>query len=615
MRSTALLLLAALAALAAPASAAEPPDSERFWPQWRGPLCTGAAPHARPPLEWSETKNVRFKVEVPGLGSSSPVVWRDLVIVTTATPVTKALPRPAATPKPEGFNHPAVSAPGSAQAFEVLAYQRADGRLRWRRTVREEFPHEGTHKDGTFASGSAVTDGERIYAFFGSRGLYALDMEGRIVWQKDLGDMTVKMGFGEGASPAVFAGRLVVTWDHDGDSFLAAFDARTGRELWRTPREEQTTWATPLVVPGGKPQVVTAASNRVRAYDLGNGALLWDAAGLTPNTIPTPVHGDGLVYLTAGFRGNALMAVKLAEAKGDLATGTAIAWRYDKDTPYVPSPLLYRGGLYFLKGNSGILTRLDAKTGEKHFTERVATLENVYASPVAADGRVYIFDRAGAAAVLEAGPTLKVLAVNTLDDGFDASPAMVDGALYLRGRRHLYAIEQAPGAARGEPPADPFLAGLSALCGKAFEGRMVEGTEPADEAIRKERLVMHVRTCAPAELRIPFHVGADRSRTWVITPAGAELRLKHDHRHQDGSEDRITQYGGDTRGSDHALRRDFFADAHTAALIPAAAENVWTMALEPGKTFSYALRREEQGRRFRVDFDLAREVPPPPGPW
>jgi outer membrane protein assembly factor BamB len=437
-------LFIAFAALAgvSPAADAPPRDAERFWPQWRGPLGTGAAPHARPPLEWSETRNVRWKVEVPGHGASSPIVWRDLVIVTTAVPTTKALPRPSATPTPAGFAHPAVSAPQSAQTFEVLAYQRADGKLRWRRTVREEFPHEGTHKDGTFASPSAVTDGERIYAFFGSRGLYALDMAGRVVWQKDLGDMTVKLGFGEGASPALHAGRLVVTWDHEGDSFLVAFDAKTGRELWRTPRAEKTTWATPVVVVHGKPQVITAASNRVRAYDLEDGSLLWDGPGLTPNTIPTPVYGDGLLYLTAGFRGNALLAVKLAEAKGDIANGPAVAWRHDKDTPYVPSPLLYRGALYFLKSNSGILTRLDARTGAAHFTERVAGLENVYASPVAADGRVYVVDRGGAAAVLEAGPALKVLAVNTLADRFDASPALADGDIYLRGRRHLYAIAE-----------------------------------------------------------------------------------------------------------------------------------------------------------------------------
>jgi hypothetical protein len=165
------------------------------------------------------------------------------------------------------------------------------------------------------------------------------------------------------------------------------------------------------------------------------------------------------------------------------------------------------------------------------------------------------------------------------------------------------------------PLPDPFWEALQALCGQAFEGRMVEGTERSDDAIGKERLVIHVRTCTPAEVRIPFHVGANRSRTWVITPTATGLRLKHDHRHEDGSEDRITQYGGDTRASDSSLRREFLADAHTAALIPAAAENVWTLAIEPGKAFGYALRREKQGRRFRVEFDLTRTVPPPSAPW
>lgn len=170
-------------------------------------------------------------------------------------------------------------------------------------------------------------------------------------------------------------------------------------------------------------------------------------------------------------------------------------------------------------------------------------------------------------------------------------------------------------AAADAPPPDPFWSALQSLCGQAFAGRLVEGTEPSDEAIGKERLVMHVRTCAPDEVRIPFHVGANRSRTWVITPTSTGWRLKHDHRHEDGSADRVTQYGGDTRAPEAPLRREFFADAHTAALIPAAAENVWTLTLEPGKTFAYALRRERQGRRFRVEFDLTRVVPAPPAPW
>jgi outer membrane protein assembly factor BamB len=447
-------------AVAALAPAAGPTEAERSWPQWRGPLATGVAPHARPPLEWSETKNVRWKVEVPGRGLSTPIVWGDLVIVTAAVPIDKPLaPRaaPSAPAVPPDRRHPAVSPAQSAMAFQVRAYQRSDGTLRWMSTVREELPHEGTHKDGSYASGSALTDGEGIYAFFGSRGLYCLDLQGRKVWEKDLGLMAIKLGFGEGASPALHGDRLVVNWDHEGESFIVALDKKTGRELWRAARDEKTTWATPLVVTHeGKTQVITSASNRVRAYDLQDGSLLWEGPGLTPNAIPTPVHGNGLVYLTSGFRGNALLAVKLAAAKGDVANSPAIAWRYDQDTPYVPSPLLYDGGLYFLKSNSGILTRLDAASGQKDFTERVGTIENVYASPVAAAGRLYVVERGGATAVLEAGKALKLLATNTLEDGFDASPAVAGDDLFLRGQKYLYRIsESSAPAAQGSPAGNP----------------------------------------------------------------------------------------------------------------------------------------------------------------
>lgn len=190
----------------------------------------------------------------------------------------------------------------------------------------------------------------------------------------------------------------------------------------------------------------------------------------------------------------------------------------------------------------------------------------------------------------------------------------VTGSIGLVGVLVLATALPAP-AATVPARANPFWTALQALCGRAFAGRLVEGTEPSDAAFGTQRLVMHVRTCAPAEVRIPFHMGDDRSRTWVLTPTETGLRLKHDHRHQDGSADRVTQYGGDTRAIEAPLRLDFFADAHTAALIPAATENVWTLALEPGRTFSYALRREKQGRRFRVEFDLTRELSPPPAPW
>jgi outer membrane protein assembly factor BamB len=419
---------------------------ERFWPAWRGPAATGEAPTARPPLEWSETKNVRWKLAVPGRGQSSPVVWGDLVFLTTAVASDKpaaARPAPpvAASSVVGARSHPDVSRDDRLQAFTVLAVGRSDGKVRWSRVVREAVPHEGTHQDGSFASGSVTADGERVVASFGSYGLYCLDHEGSVLWQKQLGEMKIKLGFGEGSSPVLYGDRIVLNWDNEGPSFTVVLDAKTGRELWRRERDERTSWATPLVVEhGGRAQVVTSATKRIRAYDLESGQPLWDAGGMTDNAIPSPVAADGFVYLASGFRGNMLLAVRLDQAKGSLDGTPAIAWSYDRDTPYVPSPLLYKGALYFLKSNSGILTRLDARTGEKQWSERLEGVESVYASPVGADGRVYVVGRSGAAAVLRAAPAFEVLARSTLDDGFDASPALVDGEMYLRGKKSLYRI-------------------------------------------------------------------------------------------------------------------------------------------------------------------------------
>jgi outer membrane protein assembly factor BamB len=418
------------------------------WPQWRGPLHTGEAPRGNPPLEWSDDKNIKWKVEIPGLGKSTPVVWGDMVFITTAVPTGKAAPaEPAAAPAEPAQGGRRGGSPEGAKPvhleFVVQAHNRADGKVLWRKVVKEQLPHEGTHKDGSFASGSALTDGERVYAFFGSRGLYALDLKGKVVWEKQLGTMQTRLSFGEGASPVLHGDRLVVNWDHEGHDFVAAFDKKTGKELWRADRDEPTSWATPLVVThGGKEQVVINATNRVMSYDLATGKLLWEAAGMTQNVIPSPVHADGTVYLTSGFRGNALMAVRLAEAQGDITGKPAIAWTHNRDTPYVPSPLLYKGGLYFLKTNSAVLTRIDVATGKPTFTQRLEGLANVYASPVAVDGRIYVLSREGVTMVLDAGPELKVLATNTLSDGFDASPAIVGNEMYLRGQKYLYRISK-----------------------------------------------------------------------------------------------------------------------------------------------------------------------------
>ena len=263
----------------------------------------------------------------------------------------------------------------------------------------------------------------------------------RVLWEKSLGQMQTRNGFGEGSSVAIHDGTLVVPWDHEGADYVIALEASTGKEKWRTPRDEPTTWATPLVITsGGAPQVVLSGTNRVVGYDLATGTQLWRAGGTTMNAIPSPVFADGLLIAMGGFRGSMARAIRIADAKGDVTGGPAQAWTYERDTPYVPSPLLYRGAVYFLKVNSGILTSLDARTGAVRFSERLAAIPNVYASPVAADGRIYVVGREGTTAVLDAGAAPKVLATNVLDDATDTTPALVDGEIYLRGAKSLYRI-------------------------------------------------------------------------------------------------------------------------------------------------------------------------------
>ena len=292
-----------------------------------------------------------------------------------------------------------------------------------------------------------MTDGERLYAYFESFGLYAYDMDGTPLWERDFGDKRMRNEFGEGSTPALLGDTLVVVWDHlNGDSFIKAVNARTGEDLWQVPRDEIDTWATPLAVEvNGRPQVIVPAMERVRAYDLEDGSVVWESDGLTMNAIPSPVYDadTGIAVLMSGFRSNDLKAIRLAEARGNIDGTGAILWELNRDTPYVPSPVLVDGIVYFLKTNSGILFAYDAETGQPYIeNQRLVEAPNMFSSPVAADGRIYFTGREGTTVVIRAGRAFEVLATNTLDDGFDASPALVDGDIYLRGYRYLYAISE-----------------------------------------------------------------------------------------------------------------------------------------------------------------------------
>jgi outer membrane protein assembly factor BamB len=436
-------------------------SADQNWPQWRGPLANGVAPAANPPTVWSETNNVKWKVKIPGNGSATPIIWDNQIFIQTAVPTgrkpegsaakTDSAPVVApgaatnrATPPAGGPGMPNTEKPTEVYQFTLMCLDRQTGRTLWQKVAREEVPHEGFFVgEGSLASQSPMTDGRHVYAFFGSRGLYCYDLQGNLAWSKDLGRMQIKMSFGEGSSAAMSGNTIVVTWDHEGDSFIAAFNKDTGEQIWRQARDEKTSWATPLVVQyDGKSQVITDASGKIRSYDLASGKLIWECAGLSANVIPTPVAADGIVYCMSGFRGNALLAIRLGRT-GNLAGTDAIVWHHDKGTPYVPSPLLYGNRLYFLSGNNGMLSCFDAKSGRALIdTERLEAIPNVYASPLGAAGRVYLSGRNGVTLVLKDADKLEVLATNKLDDGFDASPAAVGGELFLRGHEYLHCIAE-----------------------------------------------------------------------------------------------------------------------------------------------------------------------------
>lgn len=335
------------------------------------------------------------------------------------------------------------STPTKVHEFAVLALDRADGSVVWRTTVTEALPHEAGHQTGSLASNSPWTDGKHIIASFGSRGLHCLNMDGEVLWSKQFDPMRSRGGFGEGSSPGVYGDTVVLQYDHEGDSFIAAFDKSTGQELWRKARDEGTSWSTPLIAEvDGRVQVITAATNASRSYDLATGEVIWSLAGLGVNVVPIPILVDDIVYLMSGYQSYHFQAVKLADARGDLTGTDKVLWSYDRNTSFVPSALIYGDFVYFFREFSGVLTCLNVNTGEVQYEGRRIGLRQVYSSPVGAAGRVYLTSREGITKVIKLGGAYEELASNQLDDGIDASAAIVGDEIYLRGRQSLYCIAQ-----------------------------------------------------------------------------------------------------------------------------------------------------------------------------
>ena len=415
---------------------------DQNWHQWRGPAATGVSTTAQPPVKWSADKNIRWKVAIQGQGNSTPIIWGNKVFLLTAINtkiVDPKLPKPEDQPK-RVFG---ITFPNTQYKFVVVCLDRKTGQEIWRQTARQYIPHEGHHRDADFASASPVTDGQRLYCWFGSAGLYCYDLDGKKLWQRDLGKAHMGASLGEGCSPVLHDGKLVIVRDHKRQSTIEVLNAITGETEWKRDREEGNAWATPRVLKhSGRTQVVTAASNMIRSYDLKDGSIIWQCSGLTGNVTPCPVVEGDVIYCMSGYKGYSVMALPLA-ATGDISDTERILWKKDRGTPYVASPLLYDGLLFFNQSNQGIWTCLDAETGKTVMDRtRLPGISNLYSSPVGAAGRMYVTGRDGTTLVLKRSDKLEVLATNKLGETMNASPALAGNQLFLRGRRHVYCIAQ-----------------------------------------------------------------------------------------------------------------------------------------------------------------------------
>lgn len=420
------------------------------WPSWRGPLVTGEALNGAPPIEWSETRNVKWKTPIPGKGLSTPVVWGDQIFITTAIELDQKATEEAIKRQKKKSNILMRTLGMSKrtkyfQQFVVYSINRNTGKINWEQIVREQYPHEGVQKNGSWASPSCITDGEHMIASFGSYGMYCFDMKGNLIWEKDLGDMHIAGTFGEGTSPVIYKHKLIIVWDHEEQSKIYVLDKNTGKEIWQKKRNEKTTWATPVVVELDKQIQIIVTGKTSMGYNLTNGEIVWQLDGLGGDIIPCPVFDGEMAFLMSAdaIGSKKVQAINLTTAKGNLENSEALIWIQGKKAPYVPSPLLKDGKLYYLQGSSSKMTCTDAKTGQIYYdTEKANGMRSAYASPVAANGMIYIIDRNGLCSVIKEGAGFEVVAQNQLDDKFDASPAIVGSDLILRGLKNLYCISR-----------------------------------------------------------------------------------------------------------------------------------------------------------------------------
>ncbi len=421
------------------------------WSQWRGSDGSGVSSETGLPLEWNRDKNVLWKTPIPGRGHSSPVIWGDRIFLTTdlegeVIPGAKA---PIHFSEGKEFRHPDSMGADRRHTLKVVCVERRTGRLLWEQIAYDGRVYDDRHRKGSYAAPTAATDGTRIYVWFGSEGMYCYDFRGNLVWKKSLGNIGTA-GMGVASSPVLYENLAILLCDEEeGErSFVAALDKKTGREVWRTERRVQASWATPLLVRTPlRAELVCSGNEWIISYDPATGKELWRLKGHGSNAIPSPVSGRGMVIVNAGFPDKRTFAVKLG-ASGDLTGSANVAWTYDKGTAYVPSGLLY-GDYVYLMTDRGLLTCLDARTGAVQYDNgRLPVPATFTASPVACEGRILLVSEDGDTFVVKAGPKHEVLAVNSLEEPVYASPAVSQGNLFIRGEKTLYCIGAGASARR-----------------------------------------------------------------------------------------------------------------------------------------------------------------------
>ena len=439
-----LLVAAAIAAFCAPVSAQQ-------WPSFRGPQASGvAAGPAAVATTWNvgAGEGVLWKTPIDGIAVSSPIVWGDRLFVSTAVSSD-----PKATLRHGLYGDVEPAKDTGPHVWRLIALDRRTGKVLWDRVAHTGVPKTKRHPKSSQASPTPVTDGTHVVVSFGSEGLYAFDMKGTQIWKVDLGVLNAGWFYdpdyewGVASSPIIWKHLVIVQSDIQQNSFIAAFDVKTGKEVWRTGRDEIPSWSTPTVVEiGGHTELVTQGTNAIRGYDPATGKELWRLSGNSEITVPTPIAGPGTVIVTNGYRGvQPIYAIRPGyrgdlTLKGDATSSEAIAWSTKRGGPYMPTPVVY-GDLLYVVLNNGTFAAYDAKTGERLYQERLGGKGGAFsASPVAADGKIYLASEDGEVFVVKAGRTYELLATNPVGEVLMATPAIADGTLYIRGMKHVIAI-------------------------------------------------------------------------------------------------------------------------------------------------------------------------------